>query len=57
MKYLDSLQLSEYVFLLFSYIVQEVQQYILKEVKKVYSVQGIDISDKHIEVIIKQMLK
>ena len=37
--------------------VQAVQNYILKEVKKVYSVQGIDISDKHIEVIIKQMLK
>ena len=34
-----------------------VQNYILKEVKKVYSAQGIDISDKHIEVIIKQMLK
>ena len=37
--------------------VQAVQNYILKEVEKVYSVQGIDISDKHIEVIIKQMLK
>ena len=37
--------------------VQAIQNYILKEVKKVYSVQGIDISDKHIEVIIKQMLK
>ena len=37
--------------------VQAVQNYILKEVKKVYAVQGIDISDKHIEVIIKQMLK
>ncbi len=37
--------------------VQAVQNYILKEVKKVYSAQGIDISDKHIEVIIRQMLK
>ena len=37
--------------------VQAVQNYILKEVKKVYAVTGIDISDKHIEVIIKQMLK
>ena len=37
--------------------VKAVQNYILKEVKKVYSVQGIDISDKHIEVIIRQMLK
>ena len=37
--------------------VQEVQKYILKEVKKVYAVTGIDISDKHVEVIIRQMLK
>ncbi|MEG0077205.1 MAG: DNA-directed RNA polymerase subunit beta', partial [Anaerorhabdus sp.] len=37
--------------------VQEVQKYILKEVKKVYASQGIDISDKHIEVMIRQMLK
>jgi DNA-directed RNA polymerase subunit beta' len=37
--------------------VQAVQQYILKEVKKVYAVTGIDISDKHVEVIIRQMLK
>ena len=34
-----------------------VENYILKEVKKVYASQGIDISDKHIEVMIKQMLK
>ena len=37
--------------------VREVQDYILKEVKKVYQSQGIEISDKHIEVMIKQMLK
>ena len=37
--------------------VQAVQNYITKEVKKVYAVAGIDISDKHVEVIIKQMLK
>ncbi|MDF9825556.1 DNA-directed RNA polymerase subunit beta' [Breznakia sp. PF5-3] len=37
--------------------VQEVQQYILKEVKKVYASQGIDISDKHIEVMVRQMLR
>ena len=37
--------------------VLEVQKYILKEVKKVYAVTGIDISDKHVEVIIRQMLK
>ncbi len=37
--------------------VEEVQKYILKEVKKVYASQGIEISDKHIEVIIRQMMK
>lgn len=37
--------------------VQEVEKYILKEVKKVYASQGIDISDKHIEVMIRQMLR
>ena len=37
--------------------VQAVQNYILKEVKKVYAAQGIEISDKHIEVMIRQMLK
>ncbi len=37
--------------------VREVQDYILKEVKKVYQSQGIEISDKHLEVMIKQMLK
>ena len=33
-----------------------VENYILKEVQKVYSIQGISISDKHIEVIVRQML-
>ena len=37
--------------------VQAVQNYILKEVKKVYALAGIDTSDKHIEMIIHQMLK
>ena len=37
--------------------VEAAQNYILKEVKKVYAAQGIDISDKHIEVIIRQMLR
>ena len=37
--------------------VRAVEEYILKEVKKVYSSQSIDISDKHLEVMIKQMLK
>lgn len=37
--------------------VRKVQAYILKEVKKVYEAQGIEISDKHIEVMIRQMLR
>jgi DNA-directed RNA polymerase subunit beta' len=37
--------------------VAEVQKYIIKEVKKVYQSQGIEISDKHIEVMIRQMLR
>ncbi len=37
--------------------VQAVQNYILREVKKVYALAGIDTSDKHIEMIIHQMLK
>ncbi|MDD3123552.1 MAG: DNA-directed RNA polymerase subunit beta' [Candidatus Izemoplasmatales bacterium] len=35
----------------------QVQQYILKEVQKVYRSQGVDISDKHIEIIIRQMTR
>lgn len=35
---------------------ETVQQYLLKEVQKVYRAQGIEISDKHIEVIIHQMM-
>jgi len=34
-----------------------VQQYILKEVQKVYRSQGVDIADKHIEIIIRQMTR
>ena len=37
--------------------VAKVQQYILKEVEKVYRSQGVEISDKHVEIIIKQMLQ
>ena len=33
-----------------------VQQYILKEVQKVYRSQGVDISDKHVELIAKRMI-
>ncbi len=34
-----------------------VQNYIITEVQKVYRLQGVDINDKHIEVIVSQMLK
>ena len=34
-----------------------VQDYLLQEVQKVYRMQGVDINDKHIEVIVRQMLK
>ncbi|MCR5184663.1 MAG: DNA-directed RNA polymerase subunit beta' [Bacilli bacterium] len=37
--------------------VTAVENYILKEVQKVYAAQDISISDKHIEVIIRQMLR
>ncbi|MDD3268054.1 MAG: DNA-directed RNA polymerase subunit beta' [Syntrophomonadaceae bacterium] len=36
---------------------QEVHRYLLQEVQKVYRSQGVDISDKHIEIMIRQMLK
>ncbi|GAB7387303.1 DNA-directed RNA polymerase subunit beta' [Bacillaceae bacterium] len=34
-----------------------VQEYILQEVQKVYRMQGVEINDKHIEVMIRQMLR
>lgn len=34
-----------------------VQDYMLKEVQRVYRLQGVEINDKHIEVIVRQMLK
>ena len=33
------------------------QQYIIQEVQKVYRQQGVDINDKHIEVIVRQMMR
>lgn len=36
---------------------QAVQDYLIEEVQKVYRMQGVDINDKHIEVIVRQMLK
>ncbi|HPF54407.1 MAG TPA: DNA-directed RNA polymerase subunit beta' [Eubacteriales bacterium] len=37
--------------------VKGVQTFLLREVQKVYNSQGVDIADKHIEVIIRQMLR
>jgi DNA-directed RNA polymerase subunit beta' len=37
--------------------VRGVQQYLLQEVQRVYRLQGVDINDKHIEIIIRQMLR
>ena len=37
--------------------VRAVQDYMIKEVQSVYRLQGVDISDKHIEIIVHQMLK
>ena len=34
-----------------------VQNYIITEVQKVYRLQGVDINDKHIEVIVRQMMR
>ncbi|MCM1417203.1 MAG: DNA-directed RNA polymerase subunit beta' [Bacteroides sp.] len=36
---------------------QAVQNYIISEVQKVYRLQGVDINDKHIEVIVRQMMR
>ena len=36
--------------------IRGVQNYLVKEVQRVYRLQGVDINDKHIEVIVKQML-
>jgi len=36
--------------------VQGVKNYLVKEVQRVYRLQGVDINDKHIEIIVRQML-
>jgi DNA-directed RNA polymerase subunit beta' len=36
---------------------KEVARYIVDEIQEVYSLQGVKIDDKHIEVIVSQMLK
>ena len=37
--------------------VRSAQDYLLREVQRVYRLQGVEINDKHIEVIVRQMLK
>ena len=37
--------------------VRAVQDYMLQEVQRVYRLQGVEINDKHVEVIVRQMLK
>ncbi|TKV49584.1 hypothetical protein C1I58_00375, partial [Bacillus sp. PIC28] len=34
-----------------------VQEYLLREVQKVYRMQGVEIGDKHVEVMVRQMLR
>ncbi|MBP5321222.1 MAG: DNA-directed RNA polymerase subunit beta', partial [Kiritimatiellae bacterium] len=36
---------------------QELQKYLVKEVQQVYRLQGVEINDKHIEIIVRQMLR
>ncbi|BED91712.1 MAG: DNA-directed RNA polymerase subunit beta' [Candidatus Improbicoccus pseudotrichonymphae] len=36
---------------------EAVQTYLIKEVQRVYRLHGVDINDKHIEIIVKQMMK
>ncbi|MCD8109753.1 MAG: DNA-directed RNA polymerase subunit beta' [Clostridiales bacterium] len=37
--------------------VRAVQDYLLREVQRVYRLQGVEINDKHVEVIVRQMMK
>ncbi|MCI8804498.1 MAG: DNA-directed RNA polymerase subunit beta' [Clostridiales bacterium] len=37
--------------------IRGVQDYMIQEVQRVYRLQGVDINDKHVEVIVRQMLK
>ena len=36
---------------------EELQQYLVNEIQEVYRLQGVNINDKHIEVIVRQMLR
>ena len=37
--------------------INAVENYLIREVQKVYGLQGVDLADKHIEIIIRQMLR
>lgn len=37
--------------------VRELQKYMVRQVQEVYRLQGVDINDKHVEIIVRQMLK
>ena len=37
--------------------VRELQKYMVNQVQEVYRLQGVDINDKHVEIIVRQMLK
>jgi DNA-directed RNA polymerase subunit beta' len=37
--------------------VRELQKYMVRQVQEVYRLQGVDINDKHIEIVVRQMLK
>ncbi len=37
--------------------VRELQKYLVNQVQEVYRLQGVDINDKHIEIVVRQMLK
>src|SRR5207237_2827802 len=36
---------------------QELQEHLVNEVQEVYRLQGVEINDKHIEIIVRQMLR
>ena len=36
---------------------REVQEYLVREIQRVYRSQGVDINDKHVEIIVRQMLR
>ena len=36
---------------------QRLQEYLVNEIQEVYRLQGVNINDKHIEVIVRQMLR